>query len=146
MFSGVPMQLGDEEYIVPALSLSQVKALRASFSAMEKLRGEVQSLADEKFADLLDLTVPIIHAALARNYPTLDSASLYDLLDLDTMNQCLEIVLSASGLKRVRKGEPTPASAPVAIPAVASTTISSGSTSTASSLPPLDGTSNTSTP
>lgn len=143
MFAGIPIQLGDEEYLVPALSLSQVKSLRSSFVAMEQLRGQAQSIADEKFSELLDLAVPIIHAALTRNYPTVTQESLYNLLDLDTMNQCVEAVLSASGLKRVRKGEPTPASAPVAIPAAASTTMSSGSTSTASSLPALVGASST---
>lgn len=145
MFAGVPIQLGDEEYIVPALSLSQVKSLRSSFVSMEQLRGQAQSIADEKFAELLDLAVPIIHAALARNYPSLSQESLYNLLDLDTMNQCLEAVLSASGLKRVRKGEPTPASNLVEMPA-ASTTTSSGSTSTDSLSPAPVGASSTSTP
>lgn len=146
MFAGVPIQLGDEEYIVPALSLSQVKSLRTKFVAMEQLRGQAQSIADEKFIELLDIAVPIIHAALARNYPDLSQESLYNLLDLDTMNQCVEAVLSVSGLKRVRQGERTPVSAPLAMPAAASTTTSSGSTSTDSSLPAPVGVSSTSTP
>jgi len=94
MFAGVKMKIGDEEYIVPAISLGQ---LRAGVTA--QLQEHDALVAAGKTWAAVDIRGQIIYAALRRNYPDLDEAKLLDFLDLSNNGPIWLQVLGVSGFE-----------------------------------------------
>ena len=86
MFEGVKKTIGGDEYIIPALSLSQVKALK---DTIQKLK-----------MDDYDGMAAIIHAAMSRNYPEITLEKVTDILDLNNILEITEAVTNFSGLKK----------------------------------------------
>lgn len=86
MFDGVKKTIGGEEYIIPALSLGQIK----------QLKPVIQNL---KFDDY-DGMAQIIHAAISRNYPEITLAKVNEILDLNNILDIVDAVTNSSGLKK----------------------------------------------
>ena len=102
MFSGTTCKIGDKDYIVPALSLGQLRG-----GVLEKLKEHDQLVADGKLFETMALRGEIILAALRRNYPDLDETIIWDSLDMSNTGPVWLAVLGASGFT-----EPTVPPAP----------------------------------
>ena len=92
MFQGVTCRIGDNEYVVPALSLGQLRS-----GLLDKLKEHDQLVADGKLFDTMTLRGEIILAALRRNYPNLEENVVWDSLDMSNTGPVWLAVLGASG-------------------------------------------------
>jgi|HubBroStandDraft_2_1064218.scaffolds.fasta_scaffold68725_3 hypothetical protein len=119
MFVGTPIKIGDEEFIVPPLSLGQLRN-----GAMTKLKEHDTVLASGDTWGAMVLRGEIILEALRRNYPEFDDKKLYDWLDVGNCGPLWLSVLGASGF--------TPGEVKAAGPAVNGT-----SNQSTAALPPL---------
>ncbi len=88
---GITLKLGGEEYVVPPLSLGQVKRL---FPVIEKMQSASDTV--DKFSSL----VAIAHAALSRNYPELKFEEVEELVDMGNFKTVMDAVMGASGFLR----------------------------------------------
>lgn len=99
-FDGVVLKIGAEKRVVPALTLKQIKALRAQghLAALAGIQGEP---TDAQMASLL----VVCHAALSRNYPDMTTDELEDDIDLNVLQSVVKAVVGQSGLEVVESGE-----------------------------------------
>lgn len=84
---------GDEQYRVPPLA----------FRAIQDLAQEVASLKDivgTPSAEQMQAVEKIVHAAIARNYPSLSIDQVSDMLDIGNYQQVLSAVLSIGGFTK----------------------------------------------
>lgn len=98
---GVLRNLGGVDFVVPPLNLDQVQ----EFEEKIKTLGQGDTLASK-----LDSSLPIVLAALQRNYPDITAADLRPLIDLGNFAELIDIIVSSSGFKRAAPGEAMPAS------------------------------------
>jgi hypothetical protein len=120
MIPGVEIEMVGRTWIVPPLTIGQIRRLSAEFALMRN-----------DHIDLLDpqsivAAVKVVTAAMQRNYPELTEGQVEEALDLRNAPVVMQAILGASGLQRgTRPGE-----APAAP--------GDGTNSTASSPPPSD--------
>lgn len=99
-YPGVPFQIGRRTFIVSSLSLAQAKQNHDLLSRV---------LDNANPYDLIDEYLPLVGAALRRNYPDVANDQLLDQLDMLQFVELCKIVQFASGYKRVTTlGEATP--------------------------------------
>jgi hypothetical protein len=98
---GTPINLGGVEYVLPPLNLDQVRQFEA---AIPKL-GTHPTLREN-----LEEALPIIHAALSRNYPALKVEELGQIIDLGNFRAACDALIEVSGYTKAPAGEPAPAS------------------------------------
>lgn len=96
-YEGTAITLGGDKYIVPALTLKQVR-----FSLKDDL-AKLQAGDAAAQGESLDAGMRIILAALQRNYPDMTEDKLADLIDLRNFREIIPAVMGISGL--VQKGE-----------------------------------------
>lgn len=84
---------------VPPLKVKHIAKFSASLVHLGK------SAMDATPQEIVDVSVPIIHAALTRNYPTLTSDDVLELLDISIMEPVLKSVMSRSGFRAAKPGE-----------------------------------------
>lgn len=89
MFKGETLQLGDQEYVIPPLSLEKLEELEGRFHAL--------STPAAGFSERLQQLMPILLASFQRNYPEITEAELRSQLDLPSLNQLLQIIMAANG-------------------------------------------------
>lgn len=99
LFEGAEVVLGRQKYVVPALTIRQLKKYRKEIAVLPSLAG--RDPTDEEVDGLLD----VFHAAVSRNYPDLKREDLEDLIDLNNLPTLIKAVLAQSGLERVKPGE-----------------------------------------
>jgi hypothetical protein len=114
MIPGVKITLGENDYIVPPLTLGQLRSFKDQFKAVEEARKHATSIGSDQFFSVVDGSLPIILAALRRNYPSLTQVQLEKVIDLGNFQDVMQAVMAASGLKRVAAGETQPAPASTA--------------------------------
>jgi hypothetical protein len=90
-YEGTTINLAGADYIVPPLSLGQVKRLLPN---IEKMQQGTDTL--DKFSSV----VAIAHAALSRNYPDLKYEDVEELIDMGNFKAVLDAVMGASGFQR----------------------------------------------
>jgi hypothetical protein len=95
-FEGEEIQLGGEKYIVPALSLGQVKRLEKELESLFLIEGMPTP-------EQIDNALTIFLAAINRNYPAMTLEDLLDLVDTGNLISIMKAVMRTSGL--VGKGE-----------------------------------------
>lgn len=102
-FEGEEISLGGDKYVVPALSLRQIRELAPK---LDKLDAEGAGLPQ---AEQIGAVVDVMHAALSRNYPDMTKEQLLDLIDLGNMGAMIKAAMRTSGLaeKKVAAGAPT---------------------------------------
>lgn len=88
---GVSIKLGNEEYIVPPLSLKSLRLLSEKLNTLQDLSGLPSP-------EQISVMTECIHHAIRRNYPDLTQEALEDLLDLGNIQKVFPAVMSASGL------------------------------------------------
>ncbi len=91
---GIIVHFAGSDWVVPALSLGQLKKLIPHFQALQGGQFSIEQI---------DSSLQVIHAALSRNYPALQLEDVEDLVDLAIMPILMDAILWASGL--VRSGE-----------------------------------------
>lgn len=99
-FEGELVKLGDREFVVPSLSVNQARRLWPEILDLNK----GVTLAD--FPKKLDAALPIILAALSRNYPDITIEQLGDLVDVRNFPRLMKIIAGQSGMS------PKPGEAP----------------------------------
>ena len=139
MLPGVTIAMGGRDWLVPPLTLGQLRRLMPKVRQLTEigvLIGETQ----------ISVLVEIVTVALQRNYPEATADMVENLLDLGNASAVLNAVLTGSGLKLRddRLGEASaPGASPGADPATAELpsdlvreTRTAGDISTAFSPPP----------
>ena len=140
MIPGVAVAMGGQDWIVPPLTLGQLRRLMPKVRQLTEIgasMGEAQ----------INVLIDIVTAALQRNYPETTPDKVENLLDLGNASAVLNAVLTGSGLKL---GGPAmgEASAPGTSPGASSAsagsvsdttsgTVTAGERSMVSSRPPV---------
>ncbi len=96
---GVWVKFGDEEYKVPALGFGALRDLQDNVG---KLVGVQNGRPSE---EQMNAVIDIVHAALKRNYPSLNRQDVDDMLDIENFQPILEAVLKVSLSARPQSGE-----------------------------------------
>ena len=92
MIPGVAVAMGGQDWIVPSLTLGQLRRLMPKVRQLTEIgaaMGEAQ----------INVLIDIVTAALQRNYPETTPDRVEDLLDLGNASAVLNAVLTGSGLK-----------------------------------------------
>ena len=136
MLPGVTITMGGRDWLVPPLTLGQLRRL------MPKVR-QLTEIGASMGETQIGVLVEIVAAALQRNYPEATAEMVENLLDLGNASAVLNAVLTGSGLKPggVPAGEPPAPGIGSGANSAASATISgvvtTGEKFTASLPPPV---------
>jgi hypothetical protein len=90
MIDGIKISLGGEDYIVPPLNFRLLKKFDEDIRSMRDL-----SASTDPMGELVRM-VPVITAALQRNYPDLTEDRVMDLLDLGNYRNVFEAALGVT--------------------------------------------------
>ncbi len=96
---GTLLNLGGIEFVMPPLNLDQVR----QFEHVLPTLGKKESLAEN-----LQEALPVLHAALSRNYPDLTPEDLGPLLDLGNFPEACAAIVESSGYVQATPGESRP--------------------------------------
>lgn len=102
-FEGKQFNLGGTVYVVPSLSVKQAKRFWEDITELDFLEVDQKDRTKLKeFSRLIpthwDKMVPIIHAAMSRNYPNLKVEELEEMLDVTNIWGLMRTVVGASGV------------------------------------------------
>jgi len=114
MLPGVTIAMGGQDWLVPPLTLGQLRRL------MPKVR-QLTEIGASMGETQISVLVEIVAAALQRNYPEATADMVENLLDLGNASAVLNAVLTGSGLK-LRDDRLGEASAPGTSPGAGSKT------------------------
>src|SRR5437763_14814607 len=92
MIPGAAIAMGGQDWIVPPLTLGQLRRL------MPKVR-QLTEIGASMGEPQIEVLVEIVAAALRRNYPEMTMQTVEELLDLGNAGAVLNAVLTGSGLK-----------------------------------------------
>ena len=92
MIPGVAVAMGGQDWIVPPLTLGQLRRLMPKVRQLTEIGA---AMGEAQISVLID----IVTAALQRNYPETTPDRVEDLLDLGNASAVLNAVLTGSGLK-----------------------------------------------
>ncbi len=98
---GTAVNLGGIDFVMPPLNLDQVREFEAVIPTLGKRDTMAENLAE---------ALPVIHAALSRNYPDLAVDDLRSLIDLGNFRAVCEALVTSSGYVPAAPGEPRPPS------------------------------------
>ena len=137
MIPGVTITMGGRDWLVPPLTLGQLRRLMPRVRQLTEIDASMSEVQ-------IGVLVEIVAAALQRNYPDATAEMVENLLDLGNAGTVLNAVLTGSGLRlrERRLGEASaPGPGPGAAPTIADQrsveeTQRAGDISMASSLPP----------
>lgn len=131
MIPGVAITMGGREWVVPPLTLGQLRRL------LPKVR-QLSEIGTQMGETQIGVLVEIVAAALQRNYPEIAAEAVESLLDLGNATMVLNAVLMGSGLTPTAS-PPGEAAAPGRMPgACGATSETIGGTSMGSSRQPAD--------
>jgi hypothetical protein len=92
---GIKIQMGGVEYMVPPLTLGQLRRLDPMIKSMRNISSDVRSLSAEQ----IDAIGEIVSTALGRNYPDMTAEKVLDLIDVANLNEVFFAVMTGSGLR-----------------------------------------------
>jgi hypothetical protein len=92
MIPGAAIAMGGQDWIVPPLTLGQLRRLMPKVRQLTEIGA---SMGEAQIGVLID----IVTAALQRNYPETTPDKVENLLDLGNASAVLNAVLTGSGLK-----------------------------------------------
>ena len=92
MLPGVTIAMGGRDWLVPPLTLGQLRRLMPKVRQLSEIGG---SMGDAQISVLVE----IVAAAMQRNYPEATVEVVENLLDLGNASVVLNAVLTGSGLK-----------------------------------------------
>lgn len=82
------------------ININQVKAL----APLVKRLGEIS--IDTPLEEQMDIAVPIVYAAAARNHPDITEDDLRNLLDMGNFQEALSAAMQIGGYHKSKPGEP----------------------------------------
>ena len=91
-FPGVEVEIGDTTFVVPPLTLGQLKRMAPILEKLGKNDNAAPPL------EQLDDITHLIGEALRRNYPELTDEELLEMLEIKTVSDITEKVMNVSGL------------------------------------------------
>lgn len=97
---GTLVNLGGVEFAMPPLNLDQVQRFEESIKTL----GQKPTLKEN-----MDDALPIVHAALTRNYPDLTLEDLRALIDIGNFQSACNALVKSSGFVSAKPGESPPA-------------------------------------
>jgi len=97
-FEGVKVTLGQQTYVVPALTIKQVRSMSDDIGAIKVIVGEPTP-------GQIDSMLRIVQAAVSRNYPDMTVEQLEEVVDLNSLPVVMKAINGQSGLERVKPGE-----------------------------------------
>ena len=100
MIPGVKISMGGRDWVVPPLTLGQMRRLLPQLQRLNQVGPDMG-------LDEIDVIVELVTAALGRNYPEVTAAAVAELLDLGNAAGVVHAILTGSGL--MRTGEEMPA-------------------------------------
>ncbi|HZT90207.1 MAG TPA: hypothetical protein VFA12_19730, partial [Stellaceae bacterium] len=103
MIPGVQIAMGGREWIVPPLTLGQMRRL---LPQIMRLKDFGAGLGGEE----IEVIVELVTAALKRNYPDMTAEEVEELVDLGNARHVVQAILTGSGLRPA--GEERPAAMP----------------------------------
>jgi hypothetical protein len=92
MFAGLKITLGEGEYIIPPISLGQLRS-----GLLAQLQQHDALVNEGKVFEAMSIRAEVILAALRRNYPDFPEQQLLDNIDLGTCGPIWMSILGASG-------------------------------------------------
>ena len=92
MIPGVTIAMGGRDWLVPPLTLGQLRRLMPKVRQLTEIGARI---GEEQIGVLIEL----VTAALQRNYPDTTESEVESLLDLGNAASVLNIILTGSGLK-----------------------------------------------
>lgn len=92
MFAGNKITIGEEDFIVPPISLGQLRN-----GTLRQLQTHDELIAEGKTFEAMEIRGQVILSALKRNYPDFDETKLYEYLDMANTGPIWLSVLGASG-------------------------------------------------
>ncbi|QDD62647.1 hypothetical protein EJD96_00060 (plasmid) [Herbaspirillum seropedicae] len=96
LIDGAQVKMGGKEWVIPALSLGQIKRLAPKIESLANMSNMLTS-------DQVSNVCEIVHAALKRNYPDVTIEEVEDMVDMGNMRQVIQTVMGQAGL--VARGE-----------------------------------------
>lgn len=96
---GVAVTLCGTPAVVPPLKAKQLRKFSAQLEQIRKAND------DMLLGDFMDIAVPVLHAALTRNYPTLTLDDCFELIDAENIKGALSGMLARSGYRERKAGE-----------------------------------------
>jgi hypothetical protein len=122
-FFGVELDIAGKKYVVPALSLGHLKQYKEEIARMRTTDEEADPY------EIMVTAIPVIHAAMSRNYPLLEVAEVERVVDIYNYRPIIDEIFAVSNLvKRAKEraaGERTP------VTEAAQSTTSGGTSSSA---------------
>jgi hypothetical protein len=103
MIPGVKIGMGGSEWIVPPLTLGQMRRL---LPQVVRLKDFGADMGGEE----IDVIVDLVTTAMRRNYPDMTPDRVEELVDLGNARAVVQAILTGSGLRPV--GEEMPAAMP----------------------------------
>ena len=98
---GTLLNLGGVEFVMPPLNLDQVNQFQEAIKSLGQKASPAENMED---------ALPIIQAALSRNYPDLTLDDLRGLIDMGNYTSATRALVTSSGFISAKAGEPAPAS------------------------------------
>ena len=93
MIKGIEMEMGGEKFVIPALTLGQLRS-----GAFDLMKEHDQLVTDGKTLEALGLRAKVILLAVKRNYPEMNEAAMDNLLDMENNLRIWRAVLGQSGI------------------------------------------------
>jgi hypothetical protein len=99
MIEGVALRMGGREWIVPPLTLGQMRRLLPRIARLKDFGAEMGEAE-------IDVIIDLVAAALSRNYPGLTPDKVAELVDLGNAREVMQAILTGSGLTPAGEREP----------------------------------------
>lgn len=93
-YAGIPIN----DLIVPALSIGQAEEFDSLISSISPAEGELRTAYAKRL-------LPLVAAAVRRNYPDMTDAQVADELDFDSFNAAVKAALAISDGTAKTRGE-----------------------------------------
>ena len=91
LIPGTHVTVGGHALVIPSLNFRQLKQFNDQLVRFRSVS------ADSAYDDLTSV-IPVIHAAISRNYPSITLEDLEDLVDLGNYRSIIEAVMAVSGI------------------------------------------------
>lgn len=96
-FEGITVYMDGREWVIPPLSVRQFRTYYSTLLDTD--------VTPENWQQKVEAKLPIVLAAIQRNYPDITEEQLLDMLDLKTFTMVMAAIANASGLRAARPGE-----------------------------------------
>lgn len=90
MIEGAKINMGGQDWIVPALTFGQLKRLMPKINTL--------SAGGDMDASQMDAITEVVQAAMSRNYPEMTVEKVADMLDMANAGPVVRAVMGQSGL------------------------------------------------